>query len=347
MVSSEADSSWHPESQFENKVQKLKSLLPDDICQGVSILHGHDKYPMPDWAASLVCLGSWVRSNSFADKRLIVVVVLPTRELAAAFVAIGCLVAGASAFEDALSWPTFKNLPMGREVYWSRRDGSERYRGKILGFEERENAEFISLCVSKAPRRNVIGTTLQINRRYFEGYRFTEEAPPTRPKTVLLNAAMRALAPLVENLNPKWIWADGAEGLLVTGVSTFENSIEGLALSIGEQAPIAISGLLCSGRNNDQSHSKLRIDHPRGTLSGDFPVAILDGLNAFLVHEHLAMVPNLLVILDRSEYKQDAHDVLLSLRSISCDNLDNRLKESIPDAFPAGVEVAAYLIDRQ
>jgi hypothetical protein len=325
----------------------LKNLLPDDICQRVSIRHRHHKYPVPDWAASLVWLGGWTRSNSFADNRLIVVVVLPTRELAAAFAAFGCLIAGASAFEDALSWPTFKNLPTGREVYWSRRDGTERYRGKILGVEERGNSEFISLCISRAPRRNVVGTTLQINRRNFEGYRFTEEAPPTKARTVLLNAAMQALAPLVENLNPKWIWADGAEGLLVTGVVTFENSIEGLALSIGEQGPIAISDLLCSGRNKDQSHSKLRIDHPRGTLSGDFPVAILDGPSAFMIHEHLGNVPNLLVILDRTEYKQDVHDALLSLRSISCDNLDNRLQESIPSAFPAGVEVAAYLIDRQ
>ncbi len=325
----------------------MNNLLPDDICQRVSILHRHHKYPVTDWAASLVWLGGWTRSNSFADKRLIVVVVLPTRELAAAFAAFGCLIAGASAFEDALSWPTFKTLPTGREVFWSRRDGTDRYRGKILGVEERGNSEFISLSVSKAPRRNVIGTTLQINRRYFEGYQFTEEAPPTKPKTVRLSAAMQALAPLVENLNPKWIWADGAEGLLVTSVATFENSIEGLSLSIGEQGPIAISDLLCSARNKDQSHSKLRIEHPRGALAGDFPVAILDGPNAFQVHEHLTKVPNLLVILDRSEYQQDMHDLLLSLRSISCDSHNNSLQESIPGTFPAGVEVAAFLIDHQ
>jgi len=347
MVSGEADSVRHPESQFEPKVGKLKNLLPDDIRQRVSILYGDHTYSVPDWAATLIYLGSWVRSNSIADKRLIVAIVLPTRELAAAFAAIGCLIAGASAFEDALSWPKFKSLPTGREVFWSLRDGTDRYRGKILGVEERGNSEFISLCVSKAPRRKVIGTTLQINRRYFEGYRFTEEAPPTRPKTELFNAAKQALGRLVENLNPKWVWADGAEGLLVTSVATFENSIKGLSLSIGERGPIAISDLLCSARNRDQSHSKLRIEHPRGALAGDFPVAILDGPNAFLVHEHLAKIPNLLVILDRSEYQQDIHDVLLSLRSISCDSHNDDLQESIPGTFPAGVEVAAYLIDHQ
>lgn len=324
----------------------MKNLRPDDICQRVSILHGHCKYSMSDWAASLICIGGWVRLNTIADKRLIVIVVLPTRMLAAAFVGIGCLTAGASAFEDALTWPTFKNLPMGRDAYWSRRDGTERYQGKILRVEKRGSADFILLEISKAPRPKERGTILHINQRYFESYRFTEEAPPTKPKTAILNAAMQALAPLAESMNPKWIWADGAEGLLVTSVTTFENSIEGLSLSIDEQSPIAISDLLCSARNTDQSHSKLRIEPPRGALAGDFPVAILDGPNAFQVYEHLAKVPNLLILLDRSEYQQDMHDQLLSLRSISCDSYNENLHETIPSTFPAGVEVAAYLIDR-
>lgn len=326
--------------------QTLINMLPSALSLRISVLDGCDKASLPDWAASLVWLGAWCRSNQLAGKRLIVFAVLPTRELAAAFTSLGCLVAGASVFEDALSWPTFKKLPAGRSVFWIHRNTMARYCGVIVCFKEYGGAEFIVVAVTKGPKKNHAGTTIEINQRHFDEYRFTEEKPPSVPRTASFDAAGQSLGSLVESLNPKWIWADGAEGLLVTSVATFESAIADLSLSIDGKPSITLPDLLCLGRNKEQSHAKLRVDHPRGALDGSFPLAILDGAKAFMAHEHLASVTNMLVILDRSEYQEGIHDKALELRSISQDN-NAYFQGAMPDKFAPGIELAAYLIDGQ
>ncbi len=271
--------------------------------------------------------------------------VLPTRELAAAFASLGCLMAGASNFEDALSWSSFKKLPSGRSVFWISKSGTKRYCGNIVCFKEYDGTEFVVMDVTKAPQRAEVGTRREISQNYFDDYRFTEEKPPTVPRSSSFDAAAQSLRYLVENLNPKWIWADGAEGLIVTNVASFESSLAGLSLSIEGQNPIALSNLLCLERNNIQNHAKLRIDHPRGELSGNFPIVILDGAKAFMAHEHVSSVSNMLVILDRSEYQEGIDDAVWGLRSISIDDQNTDLQNSMPSMFTPGIELAAYWID--
>ena len=324
----------------------LIKMLSADVSRCISVLDDCEKIALPDWAVSLIWLGAWCRSSQLAGKRLIVFAVLPTRELSAAFASLGCLVAGADVFEDSLSWPKFKELPAGRSVFWIHRNTMAHYCGVILDFKEYEGAEFIVVQVTKGPKKNHAGTTIEINQRYFDEYRFTEEKPPSVPRTASFDAARQSIGSLVESLNPKWIWADGAEGLLVTSLATFESEIADLSLSIDGKPSIAMLDLLCLGRNKEQNHAKLRVDHPRGALEGVFPLAILDGAKAFMVHEHLASVSNMLVILDRSEYQEGIHDKALELRSISQDN-NAYFQGSMPDRFAPGIEIAAYLIDGQ
>jgi hypothetical protein len=323
------------------------NLRPVDLSNRISVLDGCDKSSLPDWAASLVWLGAWCRSNRLAGKRLIVFAVLPTRELAAAFAGLGCLMAGASNFEDALSWPMFRKLLSGRGVFWKSNNGKKRYGGNIVGFKECDGSEFIVVDVTKASKKAEVGTLWNISRNHFDDYRFTEEKPPTITRSASLDAVEQTLRSLVNNLNPKWIWADGAEGLLVTSVATFDSEIAGISLSIDEQTPITISDLLCLGRNKGQNHAKLRIDHPRGTLTGNFPLVILDGPQAFMVHEHLAEVTNMIVILDRSEYQEGIHDAVLALRSISSDVQNTDFMDSMPGKFTPGIELAAYWVNEQ
>lgn len=273
--------------------------------------------------------------------------VLPTRELAAAFAGLGCLVAGADIFEDALSWTTFRNLPFGRGVFWTVRNGADHYGGKIVGFRGDGSDEFIVLEVTKARRKSEKGFLRQISRAHFHEYRFTVDEPPSLPRQASFAAVGKSIGLLVENLNPKWIWADGAEGLLVTNIASFESSVAGLSISIDGQVPITMSEFLCLGRNKEQTHAKLRIDHPRGTIGGSFPLAILDGAKAFSMHEHLASVSNMLVILDRSEYQEGINDSLLGLRSISLDLHEADFQYPMPGKLSLGVELAAYLIDGQ
>jgi len=323
------------------------NLLPAELCNRITVLDGYNKTPLPDWAASLVWLGAWCRSSRMVGKRLIVFAVLPTRGLATAFVSLGCLLAGASNYEDALSWPTFKKIPSGRGVFWISKDGKKRYSGNIVGFKEYDGSEFIVVEVTKASKRSEIGSRFEISRNYFDEYRFTEEKPASMPRSASFDAASQSLRHLVENFNTKWIWADGAEGLVITNVAIFESSLSGISLSIDGEEPISMSDLLCLERNKLQSHAKLKIDHPKGIITGSFPIIILDGARAFMVHEHLAAESNMLVILDRSEYQEGIHDAVMGLRSISSDSQDADFLRAMPSKFTPGIEIAAFWIDQQ
>lgn len=318
-------------------------MLPADFSVRISVFDGCEKNVLPDWVASLVWLGAWCRNNQMAGHRLIVFAVLPSRELAAAFAGLGCIVAGSSVYEDKLSWPKFRNLPLGRGVFWTTKGNGARYGGDIIGFREADGEEFIEIKITKAAKRSSLEAIMTVNKRHFDDYQFTENKPPSAAKTESLYAAGHALETLVGNLNPKWLWSDAAEGLIVTSVTSFESSIENLSLSIDSRAPITVSSFLCLGRNKDQGHAKLRIDHPKGAIEGNFPLAILDGGKAFFVHEHINAARNLLVILDRSEYTAEIHDIAKSLKSISQDHSAN-FSGVIPEAFTPGIEIAAYLI---
>lgn len=320
-------------------------LLPDTLSKSIYVFDGREKSLLPDWAASLIWLGAWCRSCRLHGKRLIVFVVIPTRELAAAFASLGCLIAGASNFEDVLSWSTFKNLPAGRGVFWSSKSGTKSYGGNIVGFKESGGSEFIVVDVTKASKRSEKGTRREISRNYFDEYRFTEEKPPTAPRSASFHAAECSLNNLVENLNPKWIWSDGAEGLLITKVVAFESAIAGISLSIAGRNPIALSDLLCLERNTVQSHAKLRIDHPKGSVLGKFPIVILDGARAFMAHEHLTAGSNMLVILDRSEFQQGIHDEVMQLRSISSAYQNLKPDWIMPNSLLPGFELAGYWVD--
>ncbi len=103
--------------------------------------------------------------------------------------------------------------------------------------------------------------------------------------------------------------------------------------------------LLCLGKSSGQSHAKLRISHSRGIVSGEYPLAILDGPEAFFVNEHLDNGSNVLVILDRSEYQEGINNQVLQLKSNADDQLANYVKD-IPDSFPPGVEFEAFVVDR-
>lgn len=319
-------------------------MLPSELSVRISVLDGGEKHILPDWAASLVWLGAWCRKNQIMGRRLIVFAVLPSRELAAAFASLGCLVAGSIAFEDKISWPIFRALPLGRGVFWKHKSNGTHYGGDIVGFSGADGEEFIEVKITKAAKRSSLGVIMTVNKRHFDDYRFTENKPPSTAKSVSFDVAGQALGALAGGVDPKWIMTDFAEGLIVTNITSFENSIENLALSIDSGPPVSVSDLLCLGRNKGHWHAKLRLEPPKGTVEGRFPLAILDGGKAFSVHEHINAARNVLIILDRSEHVIEVHDVAKSLKSISQD-LGVDFADVIPLTFTPGIEIAAYLIE--
>ena len=323
----------------------MDSLQSLQLKGNLSVMDGNELLSLPEWSAALIWLGAWCRKHQFSHKRLITFAVLPTRDLASAFACIGSLFAGARAFEDTLSWARFSCLPAESKVFWCLKDGRRRYEGNVVGLEMNSGLKFMVVKVLKAPRHVDRGSIFKISQKYFDDYKFTEEKPPSTSKIFSFKNTEQFICNLLGKINPKWIEVDGAEGILITSMANFEKTLSGLSLKIDGQQFLPMRDLLCIEINGKQAHAKLRMSHPRGNLSGNFPLVILDGPDAFYVHEHLDNASNLLVILDRSEYREGIHNDVLQLKS-TAEDLPKNYFCDIPDNFPSGIEFAAYVIDR-
>lgn len=320
----------------------LHSLTLKD---NIKVLDGATVQPIPHWALAFMWLGAWCRSYRGPGKRLIVFAVVPSRDLAAAFSCFGSLVEGSRSFEDKLSWTRFRALPPGALVFWKQPRDKKSFSGTIIGFERPYGGdEFIRIQVTKPVSIAKTGLIQNISERYFDEFQFSVEQPPSTNRANVYTKAENFIKRLVGKINPKWIWADGAEALLVTGLAKFDQTLSDLSLVTGEAQSAPLMELLCAARNHSPNQSKVRVSHPRGSISGTFPLVILDGPEAFYVHEHLDATANILVILDRSEYRPDINNVVLQLGSVTgCDA--ECVHIGVPDEFPPGVEISAYIVD--
>jgi hypothetical protein len=309
----------------------------------VALVQRGEESRVPNWAQSFVWLGDVCRSVRTQDQRLIVFVVVPNRSMAAAFIALGALLAGARSFADSLSWPRFRAMSRDSIVHWKERDGEKMFSGRIIAFEELYGTEFIRLAVTKPVFLAKKGHITLIPRDQFEKFLFTEDQPPAAARTFAFARSEALLKNLIGGLHPKWLWADGAEALIVTKISDFETALAELAMSWDGAQPALLLDLLCLAPTDTGTLAKVRITHPRGSMNGNFPLAILDGPDAFRAHEHLGRC-NILAIVDRSEYGHEIHDHVLSLNSVARKGQPNGFG-SRPEFLPVGIEIAAYLVD--
>jgi len=308
--------------------------------RNITVWDRDEECPLPPWAASLIWLGYWCRLTQLHGKRLIVFAILPTRDLAASFAAVGALLGGARAFKDSLSWPRFREMPIGSVVHWKETQSGAKFSGIISAFREEYGTEFISLKVTRPVRRATAGLVTSISRNVFDNYLFTQEAPPTSARSTAFGRSENLVRSLLGDLNPKWAWAEGPESILVTRMTAFGDAMADLSLSCDGSPRVAMTELLCAARSNEAILAKLHISHPRGNLDGRYPLAILDGAEPFDRVPHLPEAANLLTILDRSEFSQEIKDQLLRLSHVfQIDELGE-----IPAEFPHGIELAAYVV---
>lgn len=300
---------------------------------------------LPSWALLHICIGYWARLQRIAGKRYVLVLLSPTREYSAAFAALGAVMAGAELFRDELTWPKFKDLEPKTTVYWSSMRSPKGYSGSIEGLVHICDQEFIEVRILNAPRKSECGTKRQISKKYFQDYKFSIDKPRAVFKIGSTSSAWKSLSVLLSSFSENWLTSDGAESLVVTGVERFFNEAKSVSL-ISENNQIELLDLLCVERNRDRRISKTKIEPAKGTISGDFPLVILDGVGPYLIQEHIDIVSNLLMILDRTEFDQGVFDDVADLAA-SCARI---VPEELVDALvnlESESELAIFELDSQ
>ena len=298
-----------------------------------------------EWAKACIYLGKWAKSQYKKDTRRITFLVLPSREIATAFISLGALISSIGSYKDGLSWTKFSTLDSGVEIYWKKVDSGDLFIGKVVGVELIASEPAIKLEITKSRKTKDVGTIILIPKGQFNKFQFSLEKPASAQREVVINASIAFMEHLLGNVSPAWAKSDGQDLLLVTKMNQFKSSIDCLLAGVSDQCecPIDFESLLGFEKLGDGRHSKMKISYPKGSLDSSAELVILDGPSAFSIKEHIPLRSDLLIVFDSLEFNENELDFVneleLAANSVSiCDESS----QTIAEKFPVGFEISSY-----
>lgn len=298
-----------------------------------------------EWAKACIYLGKWAKSQYKKDIRRITFLVLPSREIATAFISLGALISSIGSYKDGLSWTKFSTLDSGVEIYWKRVESGELFIGKVVGVELIASEPAIKLEITKSRKTKDVGSIILIPEGQFNKFQFSLEKPASAQREIVINASIAFIEDLLGNVSPAWSKSDGQDVLLITKMNQFKSSIDSLLAGVGDQCEhsIKFESLLGFERLGDGRHSKMKISHPKGDLQSSAELVILDGPSAFSVKEHIPLRSDLLVVFDSLEFNENELEFVNELElAAEIDNVSEESSHAIKEKFPVGFEISTY-----
>jgi hypothetical protein len=257
------------------------------------------------------------------------------------FTSVGCVIAGAQRFERGFGWDDLVNLPAGSEIFWKIPGSKTRYEGVVLESPVLAGQEMVRVRVEKGGVRER-GIVWSFSPQKFTECIFSEACLPSRQGSQVMENAFAFIQSVGVSVKRSWLWSAEIEVSLRTNMTRFWSAIDGLALGVSDAAPCPAGDALFPSTTDDKRGGKAQVASSTRASERSSPVHILDGLDAF---HHVRDIGsgNVVVILDRTEYTPEVNNFLLSARSFSRDP-SPELLETVPERFPPGFELSAYVL---
>lgn len=308
------------------------------IRQPIFLRSNGENSPLSDWAKAEIWLGWWCRRNQLVGERLLVVAVLPSRKLSAAFAGLGCLLAGAKQFRGGFKWEDLRNLPEGSKIFWNNSGYQIRYEGEIGKIPDWDS-NLVRVQITKGSKRDV-GTVWYFSAKKFSECLFSEECMPTQRRTLAMDNVLRLHRELGVDTNARWIWTAGSEAQIVTNQTRFWDNLDDLQIGVKSSNPVPFEEALCATKGNDRTLSKLRVVSAGQIHEQSALLTILDGGDSF---DHVQEIEsgNVLILLDRTEYTIEKHNLILDACNSAVEPPQGALLDP-PVEFPPGIEITAF-----
>lgn len=306
---------------------------------------------VPGWVEFLMWTGWWMRRHRSADRRLFMVLLLPTRSCCSVFSAFGALVGSMSEDTDVLTWSTLAALPSGQRVYLRFKRsarGTIPAEGKIAGLQEILGAKGVKIEIESAakPFSDLSITVLPEN---FGDYQISLTPYLSGRRERKLAGISQFYGKTFTAFNPSWMLIRNQECIVVTNRAAWERETGGIHVSVkdGLRRPVVfpLVDLLMAGLLDSDQQPRIGLVSPKTEITGrtGTPVTILDGPEALKSLEKIT-TSNVIILLDRCEYNESVEAVLAGLASLRSD-------EPLTDAdlpgseIPAGTEMAIFAIN--
>ena len=301
--------------------------------------------PIEEWAKACIYVGNWAKSQYKKESRRITLLVLPTREIATAFISLGALISSIRSYKDGLSWNKFSTLDSGVEIYWKRIESGDLFIGKVVGVELIASEPAIKLEITKSRKTKDVGSIILIPEGQFNKFQFSLEKPASAQREVAINASIAFIEHLLGNVSPAWANSDGQDLLLVTKMNQFKSSIDCLLAGVGDQCQhlIEFESLLGFEKLGDGRHSKMKISHPKGDLESSAELVILDGPSAFSLKDHIPLKSDLLIVFYSLLFNENELEFVNDLElAAEANNYSEESPHKITEKFPVGFEISTY-----
>ena len=285
----------------------------------LALVTGGKSIAPPPWVDWLVWLGQWMRVQAELEGRRIAVVRLPSRRLAAAFVAIGSVFTSARLHDESLDWDGLRSLAPGTKVFWRESASGKTVRraGIAVGVSQIDGGDFLEV-------------TVDTQRRTQQGKRFFAKSAALSYGITLgavsavaderLACAERCINAALTDAPQGWIRSPAVECNIITERASFLGDIENLVIRVAGTVGAACSDVLAIADSGGRSHGKTRLASARsdGVLDESGFVTILDGAAAALRLKD-SIARSVVVLLDQAEYDEEVEQLLLTFLGYSVD----------------------------
>lgn len=310
---------------------------------------GGTERELPPWADWLMSLGEWMREQTSKSGKRVVIVRLPTRPLASAFVSLGSLFAAARMHDESLDWEALRGLAIGTHVHWRSPNGvkSKRFAGRVASLVSGDGGEFLILEEVDS-RGKPKGNKTYLPRKTALSYGVTLGAVSARADASLTSAAALMQA-LNTDSSVAWSRSPMADSTVVTERSSFVLNLEGIELRARQSHAASMLAALSIADGQGREHGKLKVVSTRTEVVDDAPdgVTVLDGALAASKLGYLK-ARSLILLLSHSEYDEA---VLHEIRPFLSHATDTGIHGWLPGArvgdVPPGIEVFAFGMDAQ
>ena len=299
---------------------------------------------LPPWADWLMALGEWMREQALRPGKRVVVVRLPVRNLAAAFVGLGALCVAARTHDESLDWEALRCLPEGSSVHWRRPAGAKfkRHSGRVNAVVNMNGADFLAIDEIDS-RGRITGSKFYLPRNTALSHCVTLGAMSARGDEKLTSSA-KFMRSLNSDASLAWTRSPMADSTVVTERVSFLHDLEEVKVQAGSEPPLSLLDVLCIADTQGLVHGKLLVVPARAEQIHDTPigVSILDGASAISKLGHLR-ARSIVLLLTHSEYDEEVSNQLLPFLSYSVDEGVHpwQLGANVGDV-PPGIDVFAF-----
>lgn len=313
----------------------------------LKLVIGASERELPLWADWLMSLGEWMRKQTSKSGKRAVIVRLPTRPLASAFVGLGSLCAAARMHDETLDWETLRGLAVGTYVHWRSLNGikPKRFAGRVASLVSTEGGDF--LVIDEVDSRGRLkGNKIYLPRKTALSYGVTLGAVSDRADAGLTSAAtfMKALN---SDSSVAWSRSPMADSTVVTERSSFLLNLDGIELRARQSRGVSMLDALSIADAQGRKHGKLKVTSTRTEIINDASdgVTVLDGPLAVSKLGYLN-ARSVVVLVSHSEYDEE---VLHEIRPFLNYATNSGIHDWTPNAgigdVPPGIEVFAFGMD--